>query len=253
MSSHAGEAGEAAIRPLGWFAYIAAATVFLMLIGLGTWQVQRLAWKEGLIATIKARRHSEPKPLGEIARQYSATQDVDYQPVRVSGRFLHDREQHFLATWKGDAGFYVYTPLELADGRAVLINRGFVPYELKDPGKRPAGQVTGEVTMTGLARNPLAEKPSSMVPDNDLTKNIFYWKDIAAMSSRAGLDAVRLVPFFVDADAASNPGGLPVGGVTLIDLPNSHLQYAATWYGLASALLAVFAILAWRRRKGARP
>ena len=85
-----------------------------------------------------------------------------------------------------------------------------------------------------------------MVPENDPAKNIYYWKDIAAMSMRAGLDSSGLVPFFVDADATPNPGGLPVGGVTLIDLPNSHLQYALTWF--AMALLSLFAIwLVWRR------
>ena len=73
------------------------------------------------------------------------------------------------------------------------------------------------------------------------------------MSMRAGLDSSGLVPFFVDADATPNPGGLPVGGVTLIDLPNSHLQYALTWYGLAGTLVVVFGLFAWKRRGGARP
>src|SRR5690606_22718662 len=99
--------------------------------------------------------------------------DVDYTPVIATGTFHHEGERHFLATWKGQSGFFVYTPLELADGRFVLVNRGFVPYDLKDASKRSQGQVEGEVTVTGLARNPLAEKPSSLVPDNDPAKNIF--------------------------------------------------------------------------------
>lgn len=244
---------ERAVAPLGWPTYLLAALAFAVLVGLGTWQVKRLEWKDDVIATIEARRLSAPKPLAEVERQFAETGDVDYMPVALNGRFRHESEQHFFATWKGDTGYYVYTPLEMADGRTVLVNRGFVPFELKDAGKRAAGQVPGEVSVTGLARNPLHEKPSMMVPDNEPAKNIYYWKDMAAMAGRAGLDTGKLVPFFVDADAAPNPGGLPVGGVTLIDLPNSHLQYALTWYGLAGALVVVFGMFAWRRRSDARP
>ena len=115
-----------------------------------------------------------------------------------------------------------------------------MPYARKDPATRPQGEVAGEVTVTGLARNPLAEKPSFIVPDNDLAKNVFYWKDLPAMTATAGLPAgATVLPFLIDAGAAPNPGGLPVGGVTLIDLPNSHFEYALTWYGLALALLVI--------------
>ncbi len=78
---------------------------------------------------------------------------------------------------------------------------------------------------------------SSLVPDNDPAKNVFYWKDRDAMARSAGLRATaEIVPVFIDCSATPNPGGYPIGGVTLIDLPNSHLQYAVTWYGLAAAL-----------------
>ncbi|MER9235207.1 SURF1 family protein [Mesorhizobium sp. M0622] len=221
--------------------------LFLILLALGTWQVQRLHWKEGLLQTIDQRTHSAPVPLAEVEKRFGATGDVDYTPVTVTGAFLHRGERHFLATWEGQSGFDVFTPLQLDDGRFVLINRGFVPYDFKAPAKRPRGQVTGKVTVTGLARNPLPAKPSMMLPDNDPGKNIFYWKDRDAMASSAGLPAgAGLVPIFIDANATSNPGGLPVGGVTVIDLPNSHLQYAITWYGLAAALAGV--LISWFRR-----
>lgn len=248
MAAEAGLTAPSRRAPPGWRAYAAAAVAFAVLVGLGTWQVQRLHWKENLIATIEERRHSEPQPLAGVERIYAATGEVDYQPVRLSGTFLHDKEQFFFATWKGATGYYVYTPLRLDDGRFVLVNRGFVPYELKDRARRPQGETAGPVTVTGLARNPLAGKPSSIIPDNDPAKNIFYWKDRDAMAANAGLEPGRLVPFFVDADAAPNPGGLPEGGVTQIDLPNNHLQYALTWYGLAAALAAVFASFVFRNR-----
>ncbi|MER9847833.1 SURF1 family protein [Mesorhizobium sp. M0106] len=221
--------------------------VFLILLALGTWQLQRLHWKEGLLQTIDQRTHSAPVPLAELEKRFAAAGDVDYTPVIVTGIFLHRGERHFLATWEGQSGFDVFTPLQLDDGRFVLINRGFVPYDFKDPGKRPQGQVTGKMTVTGLARNPLPAKPSMMLPDNDPQKNIFYWKDRDAMASSAGLPTgAALVPIFIDANATPNPGGLPVGGVTVIDLPNSHLQYAITWYGLAAALAGV--LISWLRR-----
>lgn len=227
---------------------VSAAVAFAILLGLGTWQVQRLQWKEGLIAAIGERIASRPSPLGDIERRYQETGDVDYYPVTLDGEFEHDGEQFFFATHNGQSGYYVYTPLLLADGRAALVNRGFVPFDRKDAASRAEGQVHGSVTVTGLARNPLAAKPSWAVPDNDPAANIFYWKDRDAMAVNAGLDPKNVLPFFVDADAAPNPGGLPVGGVTIVSLPNNHLQYALTWYGLAAALAGVFFVWVRRRR-----
>lgn len=233
-----------------WAALILGIAGIAILLALGTWQVKRLAWKEGLLAAIAERTHSGPRPLADIERQFAETGDVEYWPVEAEGMFDQAKERHFLATYDGASGFYVYTPLRLADGRFVLVNRGFVPYDRKDPAKRPQGQVAGPVEIVGLARNPLVEKPSSMVPDNDPAKNIFYWKDRDVMAATAGLPAgAGIVPIFIDADNSPNAGGLPVGGVTIIDLPNNHLQYAVTWYGLALALLGVLLVWLWRPAK----
>ncbi|MEP9385738.1 SURF1 family protein [Mesorhizobium sp. KR9-304] len=248
--------GAAAAAPgrFPWLFAVLGLFAFVTLLALGTWQVQRLQWKEGLLATIEARRTAAPLPLAEIEALHRSIGDVDYMPATVTGIFRHGGERHFLATWKGQSGFFVYTPLELEDGRFVFINRGFVPYGLKDPSKRPSGQVEGEVTVNGLARNPLQAKPSSLVPDNDPARNVFYWKDRDAMARSANLRAgAEVVQVFIDAGDTPNPGGYPVGGVTLIDLPNSHLQYAVTWYGLAAALVAVMGVAWWRSRKRANP
>lgn len=243
------EAVRAANRPRKGLAIALGLLGMAVLIGLGTWQVERLHWKEGLLHTIDVRMHSAPLPLAEVEKQFAATGDVDYVPVTVTGTFLHSGERDFFTTWNSEVGYNVYTPLKLADGRYLLVNRGFVPDEVKDPARRPRGQVDGVVTVTGLARNPLPAKPSAMLPDNEPAKNIFYWKDRDTMAATAGLPAgAKIVPIFVDADKTPNPGGLPLGGVTIVDLPNNHLQYAFTWYGLAAALAGV--LLMWLRRPG---
>lgn len=223
-----------------------------ILLSLGTWQLQRLFWKEQLLADMAARRVAAPVALAEIETMAKKGEDIEYRPVTVSGVFANNKERHFFATWRGQTGYHVYTPLQLADGRFLFVNRGFTPFEAKEPEMRKQGQLTGEQTVTGLARARLGEKPSSIVPDNDLAKNIFYWKDLDTMASSAGLPKDRVVPFFVDAGDALNPKGLPIGAVTQFDLPNNHLQYAVTWYGLAAALVGV-ALFALLRRKGDRP
>ncbi|ULR43252.1 SURF1 family protein [Rhizobium sp. K102] len=223
-----------------------------ILISLGTWQVERLHWKEGLLADIATRQAAAPVPLADIEAMAASGGDIEYRKVTATGRYINNKERHFFATWRGQTGFYVYTPLELADGRILFVNRGFVPYENKEPEMRMQGQLTDHQTVTGLARAKLPGKPSSLVPDNDVAKNIFYWKDLDVMAESVGLDKARVLPFFVDADSAPNPAGLPIGGVTQVDLPNDHLQYALTWYGLAAVLVVVVAI-SWFCKSGKAP
>lgn len=223
---------------------VLAALAFVTLISLGNWQVRRLHWKEALLASVEQQLQAPPITLAEA--EALPRSEIEYRPITVTGRFEHDRERHFFATYQGQSGYYVYTPLRLADGRAIFVNRGFVPFDMKDAATRQEGQVTGTVTVTGLARDRLDEKPSFAVPENDIAQNIFYWKDIDAMSQSTGLSAGEVVPFFVDAGDAPNPGGLPVGGVTRISFPNDHLQYAITWYGLAATLAIIVGLLAYR-------
>jgi surfeit locus 1 family protein len=223
-----------------------------LLLALGTWQVQRLQWKEQLLADMAERQHAPPVGAGEIADMLAEGRDIEYRTMTVAGVFDHERERHFFATHQGRTGFYVYTPMTLAGGDVLFVNRGFVPYDLKDPATRLQGQIEGQVRLTGYARSRLNGKPSTIVPDNEPAKNLFFWKDLDVMASSAGIDAASLLPFFMDADASqANPGGWPQGGVTQFALTNNHLQYAVTWYGLAAALVVVVLGVLWRRRSGA--
>jgi surfeit locus 1 family protein len=236
-------------RP-GWIFHLAALAALAILVALGAWQVKRLAWKEGLIASIESRMKGEPMPLAEVEKRFAETGDVDYVPVALTGTLAPRGEQYFLSTHEGESGWNIYAPLQLSDQRVVMLNRGFVPYDLREPVKRPSTDTTGFISVTGLARNALSAKPSSITPENDPAKNVWYWKDLQSMAGNAGVPQDKLLPFFVDDWTKRKRGALPVTRTTIISLPNNHLQYAITWYGLAAALAGVWAVMTLRRSGG---
>src|SRR5262249_50802070 len=152
-----------------------------------------------------------------------------------SGRFLNDKEVYLFAPGPmGAPGVQVVTPLVQDNGETVLVNRGFVPDALRKPQSRVAAQIEGETAVTGVLR--VSQKPGLFTPAPDLRTRLFFLKDVPAMTSAMGIMAA---PYIVEADATPNPGGWPLGGQTIVDFPNNHLQYAITWFGLALALLGV--------------
>lgn len=248
---------------LVWPTLLALAAL-AFLLGLGVWQMQRKAWKDGLIGQIKERTTAEPVTLAVVSERMTATlepkggkangsawESVEYTRVRVSGRFAHQYEQYLYAPHpRLGPGYHVYTPLvmDASTCKAVIVNRGFVPESLKAHDKRIAGQQSTEVT--GLVR--LAEKPGAFTPANDANKNNWYWRDLDGMAAAMQLrEKSCAMPFFVDAlDEPANPGGWPMGGTTILNIPNRHLEYALTWFGLAATLAGVFvAFAAGRLRK----
>lgn len=216
------------------------ALFFLVFCGLGIWQIERLSWKLALIARVDQRIHmpAAPAPVETQWPSVSAEQD-EYRHVSVAGHFLHDKEALVYASTERGPGYWVMTPLQTTNGAAVFINRGFVPLDRKEAPSRAKGQVTGEVTVTGLLR--LNEPKGTLLRSNDPKDGRWYSRDVIAMGKMDGLD--RIAPFFIDADAAPNPGGLPVGGMTVVSFPNSHLSYALTWFAMALLSLLGGAIL----------
>ena len=207
---------------------------------LGVWQIERRAWKLDLIAQVEARIHAPaaPPPARADWARVNARDDA-YRHVRATGSFLHDRETLVQAVTERGAGFWVLTPLSTDQG-TVLVNRGFVPPERRDPASRRAEQ--GPVTVTGLLR--MSEPGGAFLRSNDPAAGRWYSRDVAAIARARGLGEVA--PFFIDADATPNPGGYPVGGLTVVAFPNNHLVYALTWFGLA-ALSAWGAVLIVRK------
>jgi surfeit locus 1 family protein len=218
----------------------------IILVGLGSWQVQRLHWKEGLIAQrdwmVAAPPIAPPQTLAEAEQN-------QFRHVADDGVLLNDKEIFLAAASEGGgSGYQVLTPLQEPDGRIIFVNRGFIPLELKDPVKRAAGEPSGAVHIAGLLRVPPAEKPTFFLPNNRPDLDLWFWVDLPAMANAAGVGDAA--PFYIDADKAPNPGGWPKGGVTNLELPNDHLQYAITWFSLAIALVVIY-VLYHRKNSGA--
>ena len=181
-----------------------SAAALALLIGLGLWQLQRLQWKEGLIAQIETRVKAEPVSLKEAVAQASAGEDVSYLRVRVEGRFDNAKERYLFAVSEGTPGWHVITPLETPDREVVLVDRGFVPDALRDPAARPQGEISDAVRVTALARPP--ETQGLFVPDNEIEQNRWFWRDFKAMTrSMFGGAPKRLPPFSSRPRRATSP------------------------------------------------
>ena len=216
-----------------------------LLLGLGSWQLERLDWKQALIAERAARLAAPPLPLGPSATTPEAPGALDFRRVELSGRYRHQDELLLVApSIRGHAGYHVITPLERPGGDLVLVSRGWIPYRLRAPESRAEGQIEGLVSITGIAH--ARGRQGLFVPDNEPENGLWYWRDLAGMAAHLGYE---VTPVLVEAGPEPNPGGYPVGGQTWARLPNDHLGYALTWYALAAALIVVYLV---RRRKRAR-
>jgi surfeit locus 1 family protein len=229
---------------------VLSAAALAVLIGLGLWQLQRLQWKEGLIAQIEARVKAEPVSLKEAVARAHRGEDVSYLRVRAEGKFDDAKERYLFAVSEGTPGWHVIAPLATPDGEMVLVDRGFVPDALKDPAARPQGEISDTLTVTALARPP--ETQGLFVPDNEIEQNRWFWRDLNTMTrSMFGDEAKNVAPFFLEAEKSDIPGGWPRGGETRLDLPNNHLQYAITWFLLALCLVVIYVIYVRGRLRAA--
>lgn len=227
------------LKPYAWFLLLVPITTF----ALGTWQVKRRKWKLHLIEELESRTKQEPHQLPE---DLSELEKMEYYPVRVRGRFDHSRELYLgprSLIVDGDAahqgsimsqnakgklgGYCIVTPFILSDRDAtILVNRGWVSSKQKNSATRPAGQIEGEVELTGLVR--LSEKRAPFMPSNK--PDAWHYRDVEKMA-----ETLHTAPVFIDACVDSSVPGGPVGGQTRVALRNEHLSYIVTWYGLSAA------------------
>jgi len=204
-------------------------------VALGIWQVERLYWKRDLIARVDQRIHAAPVPAPEGAAVNAA--EDEYLRVTATGTFDNSKETLVYTSTELGPGYWVMTPLQVADGNAILINRGFVPLEKRDAKTRAEGQLSGTATVTGLLRP--TEPKGSLLQSNDPATGWWYSRDVAAIAADKNIGKVE--PYFIDAGDAPNPGGSPVGGLTRVVFPNSHLSYAITWFAMALMVTVLFA------------
>jgi surfeit locus 1 family protein len=213
--------------------------LFVGLLGLGTWQVYRRAWKLDLIARVDQRVHAPPAaPPGPTQWPNVTAASDEYRHVQLTGILLNDQSTRVQASTDLGVGFWLLTPLRTGDGSVVLINRGFIAPDWKHG---PSSDPTSPVTITGLLR--LSEPHGRFLRANEPAANRWFSRDVQAIAAARGLSHVA--PYFVDADAGaagSHGNDEPVGGLTVIAFPNNHLVYAITWY-----LLALMVLLAARR------
>jgi len=233
-------------------ALLVSALALLVFLGaafaaLGVWQVQRLAWKQDLIARVDRQLKSEPGPLPAPAQWAALTKEQDeYRRVLVSGQF-DDRAQVLVrALTDLGTGYWVLTPLR-TDAGWVIVNRGFVPPDMR--GQVPPGRTLAPTP--ALLR--ISEPVGSFLQKNDPAQERWYSRDVAAIAAVRHLEG-PVAPFFVDLQVTpATAQSWPRPGLTVVSFPNNHLSYALTWFALAAGMIAamVFLILDERRRRRA--
>lgn len=231
--------GDAARRSSGTTVLLCgiAALVIAGFVALGVWQLHRLSWKLDLIARIDQRINAPtvdvPGPAGWPS--IDAAHDA-YRHVSVTGVWLPGHDTLVQAVTDRGAGYWLMTPLRTDAGFTVLINRGFIPAEDRKAQASAVEQGGRPVTVTGLLR--IAEPRGGFLRSNDPRADRWFSRDVAAIAEARGLADVA--PYFIDA-GATPAGSVPVGGLTVVTLPNNHLQYALTWFAMAAALAGAMA------------
>ena len=248
---------ELRARNRSWFGlFVPAVLAFALLIALGTWQIQRKAWKENLIASLTERLAAPASELPPQAVWPKLDRARDeYSRVRFEATFDNGREALVFAApsaFRPDAdgpGYWVFTPARLKDGGIVLVNRGFVPDGRQDPKSRSEGEVASPVEIAGTMRWP--GDRHWFTPNDDPAHNLWFTPDMGSMAAAKDLNSGgnQVAPFYVEQEAPAPPGGLPRPGRLEVALPDNHLQYALTWYGLAAVLAGVFGVWTFTARR----
>ena len=222
-------------RPLFWLTVVTL-PAFITLILLGSWQLQRLQWKNQLIDQFEARVAA---PAVSPLSADSVRPGDEFIRLALVGEFLHDQEIYLTGrTYEGNAGFHVVTPFLLADGRTILINRGWVAEAYRDRSTREFSLVAGQVTVDAILRLPASK--GYFVPENDPDAGFWFTLVPSQIVEYMGILAPVITSYYADALRTSEVVTLPIGAKTELNLRNAHLSYAMTWYGIALALVGVY-------------
>jgi surfeit locus 1 family protein len=226
---------------------IATAIAMAILIALGVWQLQRLKWKEGLLAHIAALQSAPGRPVESVLDALSQGRDVDFTRVAASCPGLASAPfVEMYGIIQGEAGARLISACEVASARyrTVLVDRGFVPDTVS---ARPAVDPTARapMTVTGVLRKP--ERGNLFTPPNSAER--WYLRDASGMARQ--LHAPAPAPYFLMAETVTNPEFKALVPAPLpTDIPNRHFEYALTWFGLAGALVGVYGAAVFKRMRG---
>lgn len=220
---------------------------------LGTWQLQRLAEKDQLVASVAARLNANPiaiPPAGQWPDLDLTA--LNFQPVSLTGAFRYNQTVTVftsLANARGPAsgpGYWVVTPFVLADGGTVFVNRGFVPQDFQEAAVTDGQGEDSQVTITGLLRP--AEPASALTPGPNMSDRIEWVRNPERLAEMVDPALAPFAPFYVDMPAGP-AGELPQGGETVVEFPNNHLGYAYTWYGFAIVAIVMLGFWFMQQRR----
>jgi len=233
-------------RPVGAGEY-ALLAIPAVSFGLGVWQTERLKWKKDLIAQLDSKK---AEPAVNLPYDLYRIEDLEYQKVKVQGRFDHTKEQYIgprslihdgvegespgLIGNSEGIGWHVITPFRIEGGDrhgdVILVNRGWVHDKLLNPETRKEAQVSGTVEIEGIVRK--TEQRQQFAAKRNPRGDKWPWRDIPALASKLGTEEI-----FLDADINSSLPGGPIGGQTKVALRNDHFSYLVTWYTLSGLTL----------------
>jgi surfeit locus 1 family protein len=217
--------------PRIWPLIVATLIGTAILVTLGIWQVQRLQWKEALLAQLAANTAAPAVSLAEAA----ARPDPEYMRVSFTGQYRHDAWMKMISTFQGSQGWTILTPAVTADGYAVIVDRGRVPGQMLEHFSRPGGDLVIEGVIRTYRRG-----QGMFDPENDPRANLWYWWDVPAMLAASRLpDGLKPFPYVVQLLPAASASDFPRPEEPKANLTNNHLGYAITWFGLALTLMGV--------------
>ncbi len=222
---------------------ICAGAALIVLLLLGTWQLQRRAWKSALIESVESALLQAPVSFAE--KSWSASDE--YAPVYVEGEFLNVEPARLFGTLDGIVGAYLFSPFKADNGALVYVNRGFVPQT--DVTRLALAPDDRTNCVEGLLRvREMPAPPASWFQRTGVgTDGYWYVRDPAEMAAAAGVGEKVIGDYYID-QFAIDGAEWPKGGTTRLDFRNKHLEYALTWFGLAAALIGVWLAMSLRPR-----
>lgn len=213
----------------------------IVTVGLGTWQIKRLHWKQGIIESIERAKTEEP--IAELPPNETIAAH-EFERVKLSGWWVRETEFHVTPRYfKDTLGYHIYAPLKLKDGRVVIVNRGWVPAKKKEAKERPGSVAKGYATLTGMIR--VGADRNTFTPASQAEKNVWFGRDVEQMAAHVKLE--KVAPVTVDLIGKQDANVYPIPFDGEIKLYNQHLSYIVTWYGIALGILVIFLVYHYKR------